>query len=329
MPILDDGGVERRGPELTVRASIPIEVDWALSGVHRLGQSLPPMLETLYQDPELVTAVLGLWGPGEQMSYPGYLELSAMAQPFGLLFTTDSDAFLDRLTEMCVSAPTDLPFLAETPEDKAILLARLATLRQSAARRRRYVDVVTRVWSDLREGWERNGRPAVEAEMAVQRSKAEKAPDYRQFVAAHCAPHTPPEHILDILGDRGEVVVVPAYFARKGLWLDLPGYLIIGTGIADTVARNRAETEELAKRLKALSDPTRLTILHGLAHTPMTVSDIAQRYSLAQPTVSNHIKVLREAGFISHRSDGRSRLITVDEAALAAVAERVTNLGGA
>jgi ArsR family transcriptional regulator len=326
MPVLDDDGV-RHGPELTVRASIPIEVDWAMSAVHRLGQSLPPLLETLYQDEDLVAAVRGLWGPAEQMSYPGYLELSAMAQPFGLLFTTDSDAFLDRLPEMCAGAPTDLPFLAETPEDRAILLARLATLRRSAARRSRYVDVVSRVWSALREGWECHGRPAVEAEMAMQRAKVDRAPDYREFVADHCAPHTPPEHILDNLGDRGEVVVVPAYFARKGLWLDLPGYLIIGTGIADTAARNRAETEELAKRLKALSDPTRLTILYGLAHKPMTVSDIAQRYSLAQPTVSNHIKVLREAGFINHRSDGRSRLITVDEQALAAVAERVAHLG--
>jgi DNA-binding transcriptional ArsR family regulator len=42
----------------------------------------------------------------------------------------------------------------------------------------------------------------------------------------------------------------------------------------------------------------------------MTVTEIAHRHALAQPTVSNHVKLLRETGLVAANNDGRSRRLT-------------------
>ena len=78
-------------------------------------------------------------------------------------------------------------------------------------------------------------------------------------------------------------------------------------GQGDAVAR--AQTESVARRLKAVADPTRLAILHSLATAPSSVGELAVLFRLAQPTVSMHVKVLRENGLVrSQREGGRLRL---------------------
>jgi ArsR family transcriptional regulator len=55
----------------------------------------------------------------------------------------------------------------------------------------------------------------------------------------------------------------------------------------------------LAARFKALSDPARVAIVNRLAGAEeVCVCDFTGRLGLAQPTVSHHLKVLREAGLI-------------------------------
>jgi ArsR family transcriptional regulator, arsenate/arsenite/antimonite-responsive transcriptional repressor len=48
----------------------------------------------------------------------------------------------------------------------------------------------------------------------------------------------------------------------------------------------------------------------------MTVSEVARRFSLSQPTVSNHVKMLREAGLVTQRTDGRNRYLIVQRDAV-------------
>lgn len=303
---------------MTTRASIPVEIDWALSAAHRLPQTLHPALRDLYSDDALRQEVIELWEPDEQMGYPGYLELSAVAQPAGLLFTTDSGEFLDRLDEMCAAAPQSYQFLAETPADRQVLIGRLDLLRSDPARRRRYVEVVTAVWSALRPRWEAEGIPAVQAELQRRRAQIDKTPDWRRY-AEQWAPLNVTPDLAEAVDAGAEVVIVPAWFTRNKLWIDLPGVLLIGVGTADAEARVRAETDNLARRLKGLSDPTRLSILFHLARKPMTVGELADHMSLAQPTVSNHVKLLREAGLVTPRGEGRGQPLAVDRNQLAAV----------
>jgi len=59
--------------------------------------------------------------------------------------------------------------------------------------------------------------------------------------------------------------------------------------------------------LAALSDPTRRAILARLAEGEATVSDLAAPFSISQPAISRHIKVLLEAGLIVQRIEGTKR----------------------
>jgi len=59
--------------------------------------------------------------------------------------------------------------------------------------------------------------------------------------------------------------------------------------------------------LAALSDPTRRAMLARLAHGEATVSELAAPFSISQPAVSRHIKVLTQAGLIAQRVEGTKR----------------------
>jgi DNA-binding transcriptional ArsR family regulator len=109
------------------------------------------------------------------------------------------------------------------------------------------------------------------------------------------------------------VAVIPAFFAHLGSLVDLPGTVLIGVRADGSDVQARARARLLAQRMKTISDPTRLAMLEALRWGPLTVGELATRFSLAQPTVSNHIKVLREAGIVSHGSDGGRRLVVQRE----------------
>lgn len=68
----------------------------------------------------------------------------------------------------------------------------------------------------------------------------------------------------------------------------------------------RVGTQTLAARLKALSDPTRLRMLDLLAQQaePLCVCDITPQFEQNQPTISHHLKLLREAGLIDCEKRG-------------------------
>jgi DNA-binding transcriptional ArsR family regulator len=57
----------------------------------------------------------------------------------------------------------------------------------------------------------------------------------------------------------------------------------------------------------ALSDPTRRAILMRLAEGEATVSELAEPFGLAQPTISKHLRILEEAGFIEQGRDAQRR----------------------
>ncbi len=60
-----------------------------------------------------------------------------------------------------------------------------------------------------------------------------------------------------------------------------------------------------ANLCSALSDPTRILILYLLAGEPASVNSLTATLELAQPTVSRHLKVLRERGLVQARRDGQ------------------------
>jgi DNA-binding transcriptional ArsR family regulator len=68
-----------------------------------------------------------------------------------------------------------------------------------------------------------------------------------------------------------------------------------------------AETLNLDATFSALADPTRRAILARLATGEATVMELAQPFEMTQPAISQHLKVLEEAGLIARRVDGAKR----------------------
>lgn len=62
--------------------------------------------------------------------------------------------------------------------------------------------------------------------------------------------------------------------------------------------------QEFIRIMKALSDPNRVKMIKILQAKSMCVCEMQAALGIAQPTVSNHLKVLEEAGLVASRKDG-------------------------
>ena len=58
---------------------------------------------------------------------------------------------------------------------------------------------------------------------------------------------------------------------------------------------------------EALADPTRRRLLDMLADTELPVNDLARRFSVTRPAISQHLRVLRRAGLVRETRVGRER----------------------
>lgn len=74
------------------------------------------------------------------------------------------------------------------------------------------------------------------------------------------------------------------------------------------------DKQRLAKMLKALGNPVRFQIVEFLAHHPTCITnDIVHHTPLAQSTISQHLKVLREAGLIKGEIEGPATCYCLDQ----------------
>ena len=64
--------------------------------------------------------------------------------------------------------------------------------------------------------------------------------------------------------------------------------------------------------LQALADPTRRRILEQLRDLPSAVGELASRMPVSRPAVSQHLRVLREAGLVAERREGTRHIFSVD-----------------
>ena len=71
--------------------------------------------------------------------------------------------------------------------------------------------------------------------------------------------------------------------------------------------------------LAALADPTRRAIFERLAEGPAAVVDLAGQVPVSRPAVSQHLKVLKEAGLVADERDGTRRVYHVDPDGLEAL----------
>ena len=73
----------------------------------------------------------------------------------------------------------------------------------------------------------------------------------------------------------------------------------------------------------ALADHTRRAILAYLAERPRAVGELADELPISRPAVSQHLKVLKDAGLVSDRAAGTRRIYRLNPAGVAALREQL------
>ena len=73
--------------------------------------------------------------------------------------------------------------------------------------------------------------------------------------------------------------------------------------------------------LTVLGDPTRRAIFERLAAGPMAVGAIAHDLPISRPAVSQHLRVLKDAGLVFDRAEANRRIYSVDQRGIAELRE--------
>ncbi len=74
-------------------------------------------------------------------------------------------------------------------------------------------------------------------------------------------------------------------------------------------------------RIDALADPTRRTVFELLREGPLAVGELASSLPVSRPAVSQHLRVLKDAGLVTERRNGTRRLYRIDPGGLGALRE--------
>ena len=77
---------------------------------------------------------------------------------------------------------------------------------------------------------------------------------------------------------------------------------------------------------KAISDERRRTILKILGKRDASAGEIASKFSISQPTVSNHLKILKEAGLINEQKIKQNRIYSLNRTELKRVISEIEDL---
>ena len=147
---------------------------------------------------------------------------------------------------------------------------------------------------------ERRIRPALQEALSRAQERAERLP------------------LLDLLEELSyglrfderptapELVLAPTYWSTPLMFFGMVSpereILLFGARPAgDSLVPGELVPDALLRALKALSDPTRLRILHYLTREPRTPAQLARQLRLRAPTVIHHLKALRLAGLVQLR----------------------------
>lgn len=299
----------RAGPSTSVTPSPTLELVYATYYLHRHPPDAPETLDwarTAWSTAPEVAREAAALGTRSAGTGPGHL-LFPLAVEFGHARDADPAAFLHELPTLAVRLRERWERRAaeeETGSDRASMVAWLRDppdpdWAEGVAR------TLRALWEVVGPWWEGEGKPAAEeAARAVEGELQEHDDVVRALPAHHFAQF---EALASRLRDavaRGTLLIVPLAFASGGgfhLETDDVDVLGFGLQVERSHERNERRVASAAAGAKVLADPTRLMLLSTItrfASMSMTVGDLAGQLGVTQPTVSGHLKQLREAGLI-------------------------------
>ncbi len=257
--------------------------------------------------PGLAERVRTFWGDSEEET--SLTEVQILAHHADAFDATDPAVLWPALERAVATVSPDLDIPSESEEDIARFSDRLRRMKRDPALVRSYLELLAEVWEPVNDLWQQ-WLPAMEQAGRHFVSHYARRMSLDVLITPGCDVFRErlPRIVSDLDGGK-PVDFVPCLFFGSSLYLDFPDLVVIGIGVGSGDEKARARTESVARRLKAVAEPTRLAILHSLAEAPSTVGELATLFRLAQPTVSMHVKVLRESGLVtSERQGGRLRL---------------------
>jgi ArsR family transcriptional regulator, arsenate/arsenite/antimonite-responsive transcriptional repressor len=276
-------------------------------------------------DPDLAEQLREFW----QEDGVG-LDLFPLVSNNGYTFDTSVGRFLDDLEQHLPIfrqqlAQYKIGLQHKDPEKIKKELASCEALEQRLERlankkfRSQFVGLLRRLWAFLEPQWESQG---LSASRAACQQFMEQFALHQDILAA-----LPTHHFVQFENSRqyikkamqqGTVLVFPLYFALGGGFsIDSGNQHLIGYGIRseDTHQALSEASAQLAMQLKTLADPTRLmlmTMLQRYSHFEMSVSDFAEQLGVTQPTISGHLKLLRESGLVTLEKKGNKALYKLE-----------------
>jgi DNA-binding transcriptional ArsR family regulator len=291
-----------------IRCSIVMELVWALC-------VQPPECEAEFPArsgrfaglPDLEERIVSFWADGEMC----FTEVLVAAERGGVLFEMEPERLWAGLAEGAGS-PRFAPLASETPEDRARVRARLNSLHDDPSLRQRWLSLLRDAWAAIETGWMDTGRDGADAlawELKGRLPELGSYADLVPLVQSNDFGGLLPRLVSESAGAGRPVAVTPTWLGRNGMVLDLATCLVYGPPSPTRPVGPSEETRERARRHKALGDPTRLAIFEVTARRPRTVGELAKELGVAQPTVSNHVRILRDVGLIDEEKTPGRRLV--------------------
>lgn len=293
-----------------IAPSAPAELAWILDLLTQTARYAEPALAEL--DASLLPGVKSLRAPVRERarrlwndSLAGCPELLPAADQADCVRGDDNGRLLAWLTTGAGGRPVaDYELLTEPPADRAAIRARLRRLKEEVETRRAYRDLIGEVWQVAAGEWKQNGRQVVLEACGRWRSRLDSGASIEDLM--------PPRHPMtyadrlgfdDLFEARVEFALSPLYFCLSGgQVVDLPDHVHISVPASDLLPiRKQRDAAFVADRLRVLAEPTRVHILIQLLSAPAGVMDLARGLHMSQPTVSGHLKVLRQAGLVQPR----------------------------
>ncbi|MGH7642342.1 MAG: ArsR/SmtB family transcription factor [Candidatus Dormibacteria bacterium] len=325
-----DEGTEPTKARPLVEPSAPMELLWL---GHQLLNRQPGVADRFdaldaQRVDRIAERLRSFWGDGVS---GGAGELVVLADYAGQLFSQSLDGLLADLPGAAIEL-SRVGLRAESTDDRRRFVERLTRLQGEPELRRRYAGVLRDLWEPMRSEWESNALPEVLRVCRRTAQRLDLGVPLREVVPAVAAvSRKKPEWraLVDNAEESGRLALIPGYFGGSWSIWDLPDHMVVSfRGDADPLTDAKSSGQRLAPRLRALGDPTRLSILLYLAENSTSVGQVARRFDLAQPTVSAHLRALRGAGLVTGtRSQGRT-VYRVEQGRLAQLLQDLAESSG-
>ena len=309
----------RDGPRVSCTPSPVMEMVYAQFYLqrrlhHPRGFEVPwaaPLLSadpTLGSDFEAFWAEQGLEGPG--------VSLFILAARYDFVHDAGVERFLAELPELARRYTRDGEHLGanddsdDYPDQLADHHRRVEVLSDDE-RAQRLAALLLRLWSQLAPGWEQHGAQAVQGAVGAFDEAFRRTASVLEALPEHH--FTRFEHLAQTIresADRGQVTVVPLWLAATGGFgfrVDDVQYVGYGLQTEHLFEHTAERVADVARRVKALADTNRrlaLTLVSTFGGMRPTVGDLAQQIHVSQPTVSGHLKLLRDAGLVAVEKKG-------------------------